>query len=254
MPRLLLPLLIASGLALAACSQGPDSQRPDTQATGMTDGSATVIGNASPDLKGGELAGTRWRLVTYGPASAPLHALDNPGHPATLQFDAKEQRFSGSTGCNRFFGSYRNPGGADLAVGGVGATRMACLTPDVNQQETEMLDEFGKAARYGIAGDQLIIATTDGRQMLFAAVGPDNAASYRCDDGTVVATVYSPLTDSLTLQLPGGPKQHLMPERKASGASFVNDAYRFWSKGDGALLEDLAANRRMQCQRQAASQ
>jgi heat shock protein HslJ len=244
MPRFLLPLLTASALALAACSQS----------VGMTDNSATTIGNAQPALQGGDLAGTRWRLVTYGPASAPLHALDNPGHPATLQFDAKEQRLSGSTGCNRFFGNYRSTGGADIAIGGVGSTRMACLAPDIGQQENEIFDELGKASRYGIAGDQLTITTNDGRQMLFAAVGPDTVASYRCDDGTVIGTVYSPLLDNLTLQLPNGQKQQLSPERKASGASFANDAYRFWSKGDGATLEDFAGSRRTQCQRQTASQ
>jgi heat shock protein HslJ len=244
MTRFVLPLLIASAIVLAACAQP----------VGKTDDTATSIDNARPDLRGGVLRDTRWRLITYGPMSAPQHVPSDVDRVASLQFDAAEQRLSGSAGCNRFFGSYRHIGNSGLAIGGLGSTRMACASTALAQQEQEVLDELSKAQYYGVAGDQLTIATGDGRELLFAAVGPDTAATYTCEDGRAVETVYSPLSGRLSIQLPAGAKEELSPEEKASGASFVNDSYRFWSKGDGAILEELAAHHQTRCQRHAPSQ
>ncbi|MET1026171.1 MAG: META domain-containing protein [Dongiaceae bacterium] len=244
MTRFVLPLLMASAIALASCAQP----------VGKTDDTAASIDNARPDLRGGTLQDTRWRLITYGPMSAPQHVPSNVDRVASLQFDATGQQLSGSAGCNRFFGSYRHIGSNGLAIGGLGSTRMACASPVLAQQEQEVLDELSKAQYYGVAGDQLTIGTGDGRQLLFAAVGRDTAATYACEDGRAVETVYSPLSGRLSVQLPTGAKQELSPEEKASGASFVNDNYRFWSEGDGAVLEELAAHHQTRCQRQTAGQ
>lgn len=243
MNRLLIPVLTASMIALAACAQ--------TVGDGNSD--ATRIAASNPALIGGELKGTRWRLMSYGTYSAPEHVIDDLQNVAFLQFDAKEQRFGGSTGCNRFFGNYRQIGDAELAIGQMGSTRMACLG-QLAQQERDVLDLLNHATAYGVAEDQLTIATADGRSLTFAAVGPDTQQRYHCDGGEKLDTTYSPLTGQLVLRRGDGKTATLLPELKADGASFANDAYRFWSKGDGALFEDLTTASQQQCRREASEQ
>lgn len=242
MNRLLLPLLTASVIALAACAQTVGNSNRD----------ATKIIASNPALIGGELKGTRWHLMSYGPYSAPEHVTDDLQNVAFLQFDDKEQRFGGSTGCNRFFGEYRKIGDAELAIGKMGSTRMACLG-QLAQQERDMLDLLSHAKAYGVAEDQLTIATADGRSLTFAAVGPDTRQRYHCDGGEELDTTYSPLTGQLVLRRGDGKTTTLLPEPKADGASFTNDSYRFWSKGDGALFEDLTTASQQQCRREEGS-
>ena len=49
-----------------------------------------------------------------------------------LEFDREQGRFSGSSGCNRIFGSFRVDG-ADLKFTPVASTRRACLSPEAQQ-------------------------------------------------------------------------------------------------------------------------
>ncbi|MDY0885626.1 META domain-containing protein [Dongia soli] len=243
MNRLLIPVLTASLIALGACAQPVGDSNRD----------ATRIAASNPALTGGELKGTRWRLMSYGTYSAPQHVIDDLQNVAFLQFDAKEQRFGGSTGCNRFFGEYRQIGDAEISIGQMGSTRMACLG-QLDQQERDVLDLLSHATAYGVAEDQLTIATADGRSLTFAAVGPDTQQRYHCDGGENLDTTYSPLTGQLVLRRGDGKATTLLPEPKADGASFTNDSYRFWSKGDGALFEDLTTASQQQCRREASEQ
>ena len=68
-----------------------------------------------------ELAGSEWRPVRIGAADAVADAL------AFVQFKAAGE-LAGQGGCNRFFGHYRIAGDA-IAIGPLGATRMACPAP-----------------------------------------------------------------------------------------------------------------------------
>lgn len=57
----------------------------------------------------------------------------------TLQFDARSDRFSGNSGCNRYSGSYTLKE-ADLKINPqIVSTRMACLNRDLARQEQEYL-------------------------------------------------------------------------------------------------------------------
>ena len=63
---------------------------------------AVALAVLIPDRETGDLGGTAWTLVAYGPADAPIPAEV----PASITFEANG-RFSGFDGCNQFFGNYR---------------------------------------------------------------------------------------------------------------------------------------------------
>jgi heat shock protein HslJ len=59
----------------------------------------------------------------------------NPTSAPHLVFDVAQEQVSGSTGCNRLFGSY-TAAGTSLRLGPLGTTRMACPLPN---PEAELL-------------------------------------------------------------------------------------------------------------------
>ncbi len=67
---------------------------------------AVVLAVLIPDHPTGDLGGTSWTLVAYGPADALIAAEA----PASITFEANG-RVGGSTGCNQFFGNFRADGG-----------------------------------------------------------------------------------------------------------------------------------------------
>lgn len=74
-----------------------------------------------PDHATAGLGGTSWRLVAYGPESAPVAAEA----PATLEFESNG-RMGGRTGCNQFFGNYRAEDGRLWFVDGLAFTTQDC--------------------------------------------------------------------------------------------------------------------------------
>ena len=62
---------------------------------------AVALAVLIPDRETSDLGGTRWTLVAYGPADAPVAAEA----PASISFQANG-RVGGSTGCNHFFGNF----------------------------------------------------------------------------------------------------------------------------------------------------
>ena len=65
-----------------------------------------------------------WRLASID--SQPVIPSDDPRQAAQIVFDGGSRRVSGSGGCNRITGSYQRTG-ADLKIGPVASTRMACI-------------------------------------------------------------------------------------------------------------------------------
>ncbi|MEQ8207096.1 MAG: META domain-containing protein [Woeseia sp.] len=68
----------------------------------------------------------------------------------TMQM-SPEGRASGSTGCNRYFGTL-TVGQTSFEVSGAGSTRMACA-PAIMQQETRFLQALQDVRRYKMDGD-----------------------------------------------------------------------------------------------------
>lgn len=232
--------LMLAGLALAACSHSAPQETPLT---------AADLGPPPADLTGGPLKGTRWQLVGMGPAAAQHAVAADPQRPAFIEFDAVDQRLAGSTGCNRFFGQYRLIGQAGFTIGDAGMTRMACIGGKA-EQDHQIIHQLDLARFYGINGQQLIIASSDGQRLIFAPMAADVATTYRCDQGRVLNTTISAFTGHLALHLPDGTLEDLTPEAGTNHQSYANGLYRLQVVGEKARLDDLTLLQQINCTRQ----
>lgn len=124
------------------CSDGmSDRVYPDTVMV-VADGK-TVKGCGGAVIPPAKLAGTNWTIMSVGDAPA---AGDRPG---TLAFT--ENRLSGSSGCNRFSGTYAQTG-ERLSISPVMSTKMACLGSAM-EQESKL---------FGILGGEVTVSFRDG--------------------------------------------------------------------------------------------
>jgi len=103
------------------------------------------------------LESTPWRLVELNGKAVPT---DDPKAWATLQFDAVNQRVTGSGGCNRISAQYEVTGDK-LHFDPVAATRMMCPQP-VMDTETAFLTALGSVTSYKIDGNTLSLFGTNG--------------------------------------------------------------------------------------------
>jgi heat shock protein HslJ len=71
---------------------------------------------------------------------------------------------SGSSGCNRFTGSY-SVDGDTLELGEIATTEMAC-PPPVMAVEREFVDAFGQVTAWRSDGDELVLSDGEGRERL----------------------------------------------------------------------------------------
>ena len=114
------------------------------------------------------LAGTHWRLIELNGKPA-LAAAE---HRADLQFARGDSaRVSGSSGCNRFMGSFTHTG-ADLRFGQMASTQMACIDERVSEQEHAFLTAMGATERYAVAGDTLTLFGSSGTLARFVVAPP----------------------------------------------------------------------------------
>ena len=107
----------------------------------------TGCGGAPVDL----LAARAWRIAEI--AGAPVMA----GLPLVLRFDARG-RMAGHGGCNGWFAGY-DLNGEGLVIGPVGATRMACARP-IMDQEARLFAALARVTRFDLtdAGDLVLLA------------------------------------------------------------------------------------------------
>jgi heat shock protein HslJ len=97
------------------------------------------------------LTGTEWVLREWG-KDEPAPAKPE----VTLLFT--EGRFTGRSGCNRYFASVKEEHGAgQITVGPVGGTKMACPEP-VMAVETRFLERLGRVKRIGLLGTRLTLS------------------------------------------------------------------------------------------------
>jgi heat shock protein HslJ len=95
------------------------------------------------------LIGTIWRLEDLG-GTATI-----PGVEATLEFP-EAGRAAGRGSCNRFFGTVEISG-ESIRFGPLAATKMACLDPAANAQETKYLGALQAAERFAFDGPAFLV-------------------------------------------------------------------------------------------------
>ena len=110
-------------------------------------GSIPTIPTPTASSASESLVGPEWSLRSLG--GKPVVA----GTTLTATF-AVEGRVSGSSGCNRYFGSAQSESGR-LSVGPLGSTMMACGQDGVMEQEMRYLASLQAATSYTIQGDEL---------------------------------------------------------------------------------------------------
>ena len=76
---------------------------------------------------------------------------------------AKDGRFFGTTGCNRYFGQYTLDGQNIKIAENMGMTRMFCH--DKDEQERKFTQAFPKVVKYEIKGDKVTFTTSDGMKI-----------------------------------------------------------------------------------------
>jgi len=129
----------------------------------------------APASPGADLTGTSWNLVRLG--ENPALALPG-GRAAGIVFEAVQKRISGSTGCNRFMGTYAPAERGALKLEPAGMTLMAC-PDDVSAQEKAFLDALRATTGYRIDGGRLDLTAGDRVLAVFeaAASGAGTARS-----------------------------------------------------------------------------
>jgi heat shock protein HslJ len=153
--RVLLPTVLVLGvLVLAACGGNAAS----------SDSSSAV---AAPAASAATLTGTSWNLTAYtDPKGAEVPATKG-ANMASLNFLA-DGNFSGSTGCNRFGGTYTQDG-SKLTMTPGPMTKMAC-PEDVTTQENAILAALPKVTSF-TSGSALVLTGADGGTLLTYTAG-----------------------------------------------------------------------------------
>ena len=110
---------------------------------------------------GSGVAGTSWKLTSYGPASAPIPAV--PGVETDLTFGANGQ-LSGRLGCNSMGGDY-SVSGQKITFGSVFATQMACDEARMAQEDAAF-QVLNNTVSFTVSGNTLTITSADGKSIL----------------------------------------------------------------------------------------
>lgn len=105
---------------------------------------ASLTGTADQPLQQ-----THWNLTSLAGQSQPAH---EPRRTPDLAFNSTDMRVAGSTGCNRFMGSYTIKG-QQLSFSQMATTMMACSQGMDTEQA--YLDALSKVASWKIDGNSL---------------------------------------------------------------------------------------------------
>ncbi|MCW5861914.1 MAG: META domain-containing protein [Anaerolineae bacterium] len=113
-----------------------------------------------PDHETGDLGGTSWTLVAYGPKDAPIPAEA----PATIEFE-NNGRMDGWTGCNRFFANFRaKDGRLSFVDDGLARTLAECDPATAEGAQDAFFHQWlGGVIRYAQRADRLILNLEDGQ-------------------------------------------------------------------------------------------
>ena len=115
---------------------------------------------------GASLAGTSWKLASYGPKDAQTPAVAGINTNLTIGADGK---LSGNMGCNSMGGEF-TLSGQTITFKNVYATEMACADPQM-LQEGAALKVLQGTASYTVDGDTLTVISAEGNDMLtFTAI------------------------------------------------------------------------------------
>lgn len=116
-----------------------------------------------------DLESSRWRLTEVDGTPAIATADERAAH---IVFENRPApRVSGSTGCNRFVGSYESSR-SNLTFGAIASTRMAC--PDAMEQERNFEQALQAVRRWrGVDGRLELLDEQGAVRLRFEATRPE---------------------------------------------------------------------------------
>jgi heat shock protein HslJ len=117
------------------------------------------------DAGSGPLTGHDWSLRVFDLAGAEQSLVT--GTEITLILD-DEGKIAGTGGCNRYFGSYEIGADDSISFGDVGATRMACPT-EIMDQEQRFFTALGAVSGYVVDGGELTLSGGGEAALLFSS-------------------------------------------------------------------------------------
>lgn len=202
------------------------------------DGLVIRYGDADDQLvfvPGPALEGSQWQLV----AIDGTPAVD--GTLVTLSFNA-DGSLNGDSGCNLYRSTYTVEGSA-LTVDPVLSTRRACLSDELNAQETALLAALEAATSYTLRPGQLFISYGNGQQLEFAAYDPLAGTAWTLTilDGA------APLTDApITLEFSA--------EGRAAGSDGCNEYSGTYTLSDGIRFGENFISTLRACQQNVMDQ
>jgi len=100
-----------------------------------------------------QLAGTSWRLVSYGDVNNPVLATTD--QVPTLEF-LPDGKLNANTGCNSAGGEYKIEGNR-LTITNLVSTLIACAEPERANQEASFVAGLNKAETFKLENDTLVI-------------------------------------------------------------------------------------------------
>jgi heat shock protein HslJ len=117
-----------------------------------------IFGAGGIFAKAADLEGIQWTL-TYANGRQVTNSL------AYFEIDRDGRRFTGSTGCNRMFGTVRVKGHT-IDFSGIGTTKMMCKPEPGSVSEIGFVNALDKAVRYVRNGNVLHVFDRNGRTIL----------------------------------------------------------------------------------------
>jgi heat shock protein HslJ len=102
------------------------------------------------------LAGTPWKLVSYGPKGEQIPAVT--GVQTNVDFGT-DGHVSGNVGCNPFGGSYK-VSARKITFSEIFSTEIACQEPR-NTQERQVFQVMKGTVRFELLGNSIVIFSTD---------------------------------------------------------------------------------------------
>ncbi len=158
--------LSAGRVELDVVQQGPQDAAccPTQKATRawalQSDGLAEVSSQVTGTLSIADLEGTEWVLTHLARYEAA------PAEPE-ITLVVEGDQVSGTSGCNRYFGTIEEPSTGELSLGPLAGTRMACAE-EAMELETQYLQALGGAESYGFLAGRLALSyrVQDGIQTL----------------------------------------------------------------------------------------
>ena len=148
--KLLLSLILLQGCSTTSPTNNTAAEQliepPNIRPVSATQGNGIQGGQAMQN----PLSADQWQLVSYLTEQGMRRAL--PDNPASIEFAGG--RITGSTGCNRYFGSYQLMGGNSVQISQPGLTMMACAE-EISAQEHQYLKNLADINFFQLQEDKL---------------------------------------------------------------------------------------------------